>query len=139
MRAFLVIFILFIRMVSLAHSEELNVDVLLHCIATVESNDVSTKIGRAGERSKYQMMPQTWDMYSKTDFVHLSEEMYQVEVEMVARKHINTIKKSLSSRRMEITVYNIALAWNGGPNKKIYTDRNKNYAVRVNNLYDSVR
>jgi len=137
MRFRLILFILLCFAGATAHSKEVNPDLLLRCIAEVESHNVSTKIGQQGERSRYQFMPQTWVMYSKVPFSQIGRFDNQTEVERVARRHIFTIKMALIQRGWEVTPYNIALGWNGGPSKLIYLPRHKDYAKRVENLYNS--
>lgn len=82
-------------------------------------------------------MASTWVMYSKVPFSRISRPEHQKEVERVARRHIFTIKMALIERGWEVTPYNIALGWNGGPSKLIYLPRHKDYAKRVENLYNS--
>lgn len=123
--------------VSLMGAKEINPDHLLRCIAQVESNDVSTKIGKQGERSKYQFMRQTWVMYSRIPFQLIGQSKYQPDVEKVARQHLEYIKTVLVQRRMAVSIYNIALLWNGGVNRLVYGAATKDYAKRVENLYSS--
>ena len=118
-------------------SKDINPDVLLRCISEVESNNVSTKIGSHGERSRYQIMPQTWSMYSRTPFRLIGQEKYQTEVEKVARQHIEAIKRIIVQRGRNVSIYNIALAWNGGPDRVSYSKNTKDYARRIENLYHS--
>ena len=131
------LFLFIIVLSSVAYSKDVNSDVLLRSIAEVESHSVSSRVGLHNERSKYQFIASTWVMYSRVAFSQIGRPEHQQEVERVAKRHIETIKTILTQRGMEITPYSIALAWNGGPSKKHYLPQSRDYAARVNNLYNS--
>jgi hypothetical protein len=95
MRFRLILFILLCFFGGIAHGKDVNPDLLLRCIAQVESGDVSTKIGQQGERSRYQFMVSTWVMYSKVAFSQIGRPEHQKEVDRVARRHIFTIKMAI--------------------------------------------
>lgn len=134
-----ILFIVMAMMLPIsAISKDVNDSILLRCIAEVESNNVSSRIGEQGERSRYQIMPQTWVMYSRTPFRLIGEDEYQREVDMVALQHIGVIKMTIIRRGLVVSVYSIALGWNGGPNKIKYSKNTKDYAERVQNLYNTL-
>ena len=137
MRFLWLFIILIIGLVNLTYAKDVNIDLLLRCIADVESHDVFNKIGAHGERSQYQIMYDTWTMYSKVPFNQAGQSENQPEVQRVVKMHIGTIKKAILKRGWKVNPYNIALAWNGGPNRLVYLFRNKDYAERVSNLYTS--
>lgn len=116
---------------------DVNTDVLLHSISSVESGGDISVVGRMGERSQYQFMRSTWAMYSRTPFKSISLLRNQSEVDRVARRHVEFIKMTLIERGMKVSIYNIAMAWNGGPNKTRYTLDNRDYASRVENIYEA--
>ncbi len=82
---------------------EVNTTIVLRSIAEVESSNKPDKIGRAGERSRYQFMSGTWVLYSKTKFEEIGDFQYEVEIGRVAKKHIETIKRAIISRGWEVT------------------------------------
>jgi hypothetical protein len=82
-------------------------------------------------------MPQTWVLYSIVPFKLIGCSVVQLEVERVANLHVKTIKRILTERGIEVTPYTIALAWNGGPDRLIYLPRHIDYAIRVEQLYNS--
>ena len=137
MRCCLILFILLSCFCGITYSKEVNTDLLLRCIAQVESNGVSSKIGSHNERSKYQFMSSTWTMYSRIPFSLIGQLKYQSSVDKVARQHLEYIKTRLTQRKMTISIYNIALLWNGGVNRVSYGRTTKDYAKRVENLYNS--
>jgi hypothetical protein len=123
--------------VSSATAKEVNVSILLRSIAEVESMGRPEMIGQAGERSEYQFMAATWKQYSKVPHRTIGQEKNHNEVVRVAKKHIETIKKSITEYGKEVTPFRIALAWNAGPDRLSFQSRHRDYAQRVSNLYET--
>jgi hypothetical protein len=119
----------------------LNVERLLWAIEQAE-NTPPHVIGAAGERSQYQIKESTWRIYSNLPFpcassTHLADRM---EVERVARAHLNQIRIALHAVEAEETPYLIALGWGAGIYAMTYdtaSARKRDYAQRVENLYFS--
>ena len=97
------------------HAENQIIDdnILLQSISIVESNSQHHRIGRAGEKTKYQFRESTWKQYSSTPFLFIDSKHYETESEIVAYKHLAKIKKFLSARN-QYSVRNVAFIWNAG-------------------------
>ncbi len=127
-----------------------DLSLLLHCIAQVETGNDDTKVGRDGERSRYQI----------SNFVyrqHLPEFSFRDasmdSLHWVAWLHVQWLDKNLPRKydiERNMREYALAWAWNGGLKSWTYwpatrhdliqydmpvTVRCSNYAVRVCNLY----
>lgn len=96
-----------------AENQVIDDNILLQSIAQVESNNQHHRIGRAGEKTKYQFREGTWKQYSSTPFLFIDSKHYELESEIVAYKHLAKIKKFLSARN-QYSVRNIAYIWNAG-------------------------
>lgn len=108
-------------------------------IATVETNNNPAKIGKSGERSKYQFMRKTWNEYSKYPFYRVNKSnRAQLEAEKVMDLHISRLIHYCNTLGLEPTTYNMALLHNAGygvVRRKKTLKRHYDYAERVNNLY----
>jgi hypothetical protein len=119
-----------------AKPEPVDLGRLVDAIAMVE-NAKTTHIGKAGERSRYQITYAIWKMYSDWDF-HLASSMDPLalyEARQVAYQHVRWLSLTLDKP----TPYRIAAAWNGGfhaVQSGNITDATADYAKRVRNLYD---
>lgn len=102
---------------------------LLEAIATVENSPTTT--GRKGERSPYQILPSTWRRFTSLSIRSATPEQ-QRNVALVILRHF---KSQLLERGIEPNVFNLALAWNGGPNARRYKYSTIDYATRVTNVY----
>ncbi len=138
MKKKILILTLFFSLFGQILAKDVDIDVLLRCISIVETGEDISAIGRKGERTQYQFLPSTWVMHSSLPFRNANNPKNQNEVDRVARKHLEFIKTTIQERNMRLSVYNIALMWNGGPNKVEYNLFNKDYAERVNNLYETM-
>lgn len=137
MSLFKTFIITFLLITSAATAREVNVSILLRSIAEVESMGRPEMVGQAGERSEYQFMAATWKQYSKVSHRSIGQEKNHNEVVRVAKKHIETIKKSITEYGHEVTPFRIALAWNAGPDRLSFQARHRDYAQRVANLYEA--
>lgn len=109
---------------------------LVDCIAAVE-NAKTTHIGKAGERSRYQITEAIWRQYSDKDF-HLASSQDPIclyEAREVAFQHVRWLSLTLDRP----TVYRIALAWNAGfhaAQSGNVSNASVSYARRATNLYN---
>lgn len=85
----------------------MKLSLLLAAISLVESNNVDTKIGHDGERSRYQITQTVWHQhYPKVHFSYCRG----VLAETCAIRHINWLIRN----GVKHQPYAIAYAWNGG-------------------------
>lgn len=104
------ILILFLILATAACGADLNK--VLTAIAAVEGNDPRA-IGRAGERSRYQMCHRVWRAYTSAPFRRAStDERLAHEVAMT---HLRVLRAVLIRQRIKATERNLALAWTNGP------------------------
>ncbi len=119
-----------------AKAEPVDTYRLVDCIAQVEGAPTA-HVGRAGERSRFQITQAVWFQHSRWPFFQASkttpwalEEQYRV-----ACAHVEYLKKQLKHS----TAYHIACAWNGGltaTQTGKLTPATRDYAQRVTNLYN---
>lgn len=102
---------------------------LLKAIGAVETGNDNSKIGRAGERSEFQLTYATWRRYTKKSFYLASTD--PVLARQVAAMHLEHLKKVLLERGWDVTSFNLALLWNGGENRRKFLSRQRDYASRV--------
>lgn len=97
------------------HAENQIIDdnIILQSISQVESNNQHHIIGRAGEKTKYQFREGTWYQYSDVPFFFIEQGHYEVESDIVAKKHLAKIKAFLIKRN-QYSVRNISYIWNAG-------------------------
>jgi hypothetical protein len=119
-----------------AKPEPVDIGRLVDAIAMVE-NAKTTHIGKAGERSRYQITYAVWRMYSEWDFHLASSQSPEClyESREVAFQHTRWLSLTLDRP----TVYRIAAAWNGGfhaVQSGSITDATADYAKRVRNIYE---
>lgn len=124
---------LFSSLHSVADNTQLNTTVLVQSIGDVETGGKYWRIGAAGERSMYQIKRSVWKKYSRVPFWMASEKSYQVEAARVADCYISDIIIDINNP----TAKNVALRWNGGPNRSHYSRPTVSYANRVSNVYES--
>lgn len=122
---------------SNSSSKQVDLSRLLRCIAEVESGNNDAKVGRHGERSRYQIKARVWYDYT----VHNFNECHGQRAISIAWEHLhwlnNHLPHDLFSER-EFRQYPLAVAWNGGLAtwQSRLSTRVANYATRVTNLYD---
>ncbi len=106
----------------------------LQAIHWVENPRNSPKPGPRGELGAYQFREQTWRMHTQVPFGRAIERTHS---DAVAVKHYEWIKRGLDRAGLEITPYNIAMAWNGGLAATVKGHAPaaaRDYAERVNNI-----
>lgn len=128
----------------------LDLQLLLYCIAEVETGNDDTKIGPGGERSRYQISEVVWRQHQ--DLTHRDSEWMKWywqqcckgdDAERVAMRHLLWLNSHLphtTSLETDLRDYCLAWCWRGGlhawktnhPSNRININ---NYAVRVSNLY----
>jgi hypothetical protein len=119
-----------------AKPEPVDIGRLVDCIAAVE-NAKTTHIGKAGERSRYQITYAVWSQYSEWDF-HLASSMDPIalyEARQVAYQHVRWLSLTLDRP----SVYRIALAYNAGfhaAQSGNVSNASVSYAKRVRNIYE---
>jgi hypothetical protein len=107
----------------------INEGVFLESIAEVENS--AGKIGKKGEMTPWQIMPTTWCDYTIVPIDEADTDT-QAKVALRILRHYSSI---LTKRGIMPNVYNLALAWNGGPSRKEYPPSSVRYAERVSNAY----
>ncbi len=133
MRRLLVILILLVAAVPTRGATDLSR--VLTMISAVESKR-PTDVGRAGERSRYQMLYCIWRMYTDAPFRRASSD--EVMAARIAHLHLQFLAASLRERGITVTSHSLALAWTAGLDGMQHPTRDKlDYADRVARLYDA--
>ncbi len=123
----------------------LNITVLLRAIAEIETGNDDSAIGKAGERSRYQIKKDVWFQYAKVPFEsNASNVLISREV---ARKHITNmlIRVQTAKPGVVLTPRDFYIIWNAG--FAFYLNRDFNFsrvvryevanpAKRFENLYN---
>lgn len=105
-------------------------DELLSAIAQVETGNNPRKVGRYGERTRLQILPETWRRFSRRpQSVH-----DRAETDRVARAYLGFIRHRLEVRGLPQTPFYIAASWNAGPGWRHLSRGTISYAERVTNL-----
>ena len=107
----------------------------LACIAAVETRR-NKKLGAHGEKGSYQFTRSTWQSLTSLPFSAADDDMH---ADQVAAFYFNKLRYGLLSRGLDVTVRNLAVAWNGGVNSvllhKWANADVRDYGVRVEALY----
>lgn len=83
---------------------------LLEAIAQVESGANDRAVGKAGERSRYQIRPRTWRQYSPSR--NYADPLLAAAV---AQKHLDWLKTQFrNTRKFEPSDLDLAIAWQLG-------------------------
>lgn len=106
-------------------SRGINREAMLRTISAIESGNRNWVIGNDGERSAWQMMPDTWRKYTKLPFELASTN--EVLAQSIARAHLQGIIDELGKNGRTVTPTGIARKWNPGAPR--------DYAQRTANLY----
>lgn len=119
---------------------------LLRAIAEVETGNNDSKVGRHGERSRYQIKPSAWTHMGYTrPFTDCRGPL----ADLCALQYLRWLDSSLmgtSPMEKDFREYALAWCWNGGlwswemPPRYLAHNvriRLNNYATSVTNLYDS--
>jgi hypothetical protein len=102
--------------------------ILLTAISMVETGGDKNAVGSRGERGEFAMIPSVVAQhggYTRKD----------------AESHAVLVQKRLVANKIDPNPFNIALAWNAGIGAVIRGNapvKSYQYAVRVNNLYESI-
>ena len=119
-------------------SLSVDLPLLLDCIALVETGGDDTKIGKSGERSKYQIGEKVWIQhvsaevhpFTRRNFAAVCKGAYARNVAMT---HITWLHQSIGP-----SVFAIALAWHVGLEgwrDARFQRSQRHYGERVRNLY----
>jgi len=112
-------------------------DRLLVAIAFVESGNKPDRVGKHGERSRWQIKESVW---KETTGIPFDRAKYDAYAYPVARAHLIVLKWELNESHVPITVRNLALAWKGGATMavlgRLANAADRAYAERVENLYN---
>jgi hypothetical protein len=106
----------------------------LQAIHLVENPRDLTRAGPAGELGAYQFRQTTWAQHTTRPFRDALIRAYSDEV---AVAHYEWLRAGLKRNGLEVTSYNIALAWNAGLSAVVkgrIPRAARFYAERVNNL-----
>lgn len=107
----------------------------LKAIDQVESGGRDRALGRAGERSRYQLTEAAWYQHTRKDFSYAKNRML---AHGVAERHFDWIVSQLTLADWPADVESIATAWNIGLTATINNrvpSTTRDYAKRVENLY----
>lgn len=117
----------------------ISVTILLAAIAQVESGGNDAAIGKAGERSRFQMGESVWRQHAKPDEPHVLATSDPALAEHVATEHMVWLYRQLYSAGVPITAETLASAWHHGATGAIkrilHGEPPDDYAQRVANLY----
>lgn len=127
-------------------SSSVDLQLLLECISQVESGNDDTKIGKHGERSKYQISPKVWRQWFPVSYTWFERDCKGQLARHIADMHLNWLDKNLTpdyKQWINLKIYPLAVCWHAGLNhwqtaSHISSELN-NYAVRICNLYDERR
>lgn len=111
---------------------EIDVDAMLYAIAQVETGDNNARVGRAGERSAWQIMEGTWRMHTRAK--HSLASTSRSLARDVATRHLDYLMETLRRTHASCAPEMLAAAWRHGPGLA-RTFANSDYARRVANLY----
>ena len=106
----------------------------LEAIHQVENPRDLAKAGPAGELGAYQFRRETWSKYTARPF---RDALIRVCSDQVAVAHYEWLREGLKRNGLEVSPYNIALAWNAGLGAVVkgrVPRAARSYAERVNNL-----
>lgn len=111
-------------------SSLIDLQLLLDCIALVETGGDDTKVGKSGERSKYQIGEKVW--YQNESLPHETY-CHGVRARRVAAEHISWLHQHIGP-----SVFAIALGWHVGLENwraARFQLPQRYYGERVRNLY----
>ena len=120
---------------ALTMTGQASTNAVLRGIRIVETQDqLHPPRGKLGERGPYQFRRSTWRMHTSSNF-ELSENREVANT--VAKRHYAWIEAQLQANGIEVSSYNVALAWNAGVNAVIRGNAPAvahDYATRVINI-----
>lgn len=122
--------ILFTLLTAITAKASIDKEAFLYAIRQVESGDNHAAIGKHGERGAYQFTASTWKRY--TDYYPYEYAHCEKVSTILAYTHLEYLIEKIGGD----DVKKLALAWNCGlRGMKKPSNRSKNYAERVMNLY----
>ncbi|MEO6874816.1 MAG: hypothetical protein ABI222_08335, partial [Opitutaceae bacterium] len=104
----------------------------------IENPHDTSRPGPYGELGAYQFRSVTWRMHTSEPFARA---LNRKASDDVAIKHYEWIKQGLMRNGLEPSIYNIAMAWNGGLSAVVNGSApaaTHNYAERVSNIAESL-
>lgn len=104
---------------------------LLASIAQVETPN-GVRRGRAGELTRYQILPATWRRFSSVPMARATP----AEVERVARCILREITEQLDAQHLPHDAHEYALRWNAGARATFFQVTTWHYARRVSAIYE---
>ncbi len=119
----------------------INLTVILFAIASVESGGNQAAIGKAGERSQFQMSAQTWNQHAKADQPFTLASAPDGEAALyVAEIHAVWLVRQLEAHHQTVTIEHIYAMWKSPAAmlKGHMSDSVTEKADRVKNVYDSM-
>ena len=111
----------------------------LQAIHWVENPTDTERPGRYGELGAYQFRETTWRMHTTAACARATDRRASDEV---AIRHYEWLKRELVRNGVEVTPYNMALAWNGGLRAAVHgpaAASTRDYAERENNLAQQLK
>lgn len=123
--------------------KSVDLSLLLHCIAQVETGGNDRKVGPCGERSKYQITYDVWHDITGLGHRNFLNHCRDNVAADCAMRHVQWLDKTIpriSDIERNFREFAIAWAWHGGASSWTASGQNttralNNYAVRVTNLY----
>lgn len=124
---------------ALLKDPPLDIDLMMEALRQTE-NTPRAYVGRAGERSEWQIRREVWIANSHQPFEWASSSLVPAreETKCVVRAHIEWIKWQLEAAKMPRDPYNVALVWTAGLNAtKLmnFSAAKHDYALRAANIY----
>jgi hypothetical protein len=110
----------------------------LEAIHWIENPHDSPRPGPFGELGAYQFRESTWRTYTTVPFTQALDRRAS---DKVAVQHYEWLKHGLVRNGIDVTPYNIALAWNGGLAATVRGSvpaASHDYAERVTNIVQSL-
>lgn len=103
--------------------------IFLLALATAESGNNPKAVNPTSRAfTQYQILPMTWARFSDTPTADPDPQ----EVERVA----HTFLREIMAHTPHLTAYECALRWKRGPHATHFTRSDRDFADRVQNLYD---
>jgi soluble lytic murein transglycosylase-like protein len=122
--------ILGILLTAITVKADIDKEAFLNAIKLVESGGSDLAIGRNGERGSFQFSKNTWKMHSKQNHKCAHDPKHSL---IVAFYHLEWLISRVGDDPIKL-----AIAWNGGSGAVSKpTKRQKEYARRVQNLYET--
>jgi len=104
----------------------------LEALAEVESGCNHRAVGKAGERSAWQISKEVWVRFSDKPWTVQNTRNPDLS-RIVASRYIASLRKSHK------TIRSIACAWNAGPSAKRHSKQTLDFARRVEAIYYSIK